>query len=101
MPTSKRQRSTTIDIEFHERYKALTADSYLLTMSEMHRGAHKLYLDTYAERSRALKKCWKHAIHVSAVELSRILYRMVIHNKISIETLDTIVNTTDDYSSSG
>ena len=69
MPISKKQASTTIDKQHHERYKAICSE--IGSMADLRRSAHNLYLDTYDLRRRVLKKYYRNKIYISEVELIR------------------------------
>ena len=69
MPISKKQVSTTIDKQHHERYKAICGE--LGSMADLRRAAHNLYLNTYDLRRRVLKKYFRNQIYLSEIELIR------------------------------
>ena len=80
---SVNQKPTTIDCAHYERYKIL-ADG-LVTMADMRRAAHNLYLDTLDTRRRAQNRLRKQGVNVSDVELVQRLLRMVIYGKVTID----------------
>lgn len=90
---SANQKPTTIDIAHHERYRVLAGG--LVTMADMRRAAHNLYLGTQDTRQRAQIRLRGQGVYMSDVELVQRLLRMVIYGKVTI-----VVNEVD-YSSAG
>jgi hypothetical protein len=101
MPIARNQRPTTIDVDHHRRYQAISdTTSKLISMASMRRAAHNLYLDTLDIRHRVLAKYRSQGIYLSEVELVRkLLYAEFYREALTIVT--TTVDTTDDYSNAG
>lgn len=97
MPTARNQRPSTIDKDHHQRYQALSvAIGRLVSMADMRRAAHNLYLDTLDVRRRVLAKYRTRGIYLSEVDLvRRLLYAEFYRDEL------TIVNESDDYSNAG
>lgn len=94
MPISKKQVSTTIDKQHHERYKAICGE--LGSMADLRRAAHNLYLNTYDLRRRVLRKYYQNEVYLSEVDPIRKLLLREFYTKEL-----TLVNSDNDYSRAG
>lgn len=92
MPTSNKQRNTTIDVNDYNWYKRIASPNPLLSMVAMRRQAHEIYQQNYALLGRAQRPLQDAGIYMSNSELIGFLLRLVIYKKIDLVSLVTVVN---------
>lgn len=95
MPTSRNQRSATIDAAHHEWYKRIASRNPYITIAGMMRQAHTIYQQNYTLLSRLQRQLQDGGMYLSNAELVSRLIRQAIYKKAEI----TIVHEADDCSS--